>query len=219
MTFPTEPTVPLPTWANDTGAVKVDPGDTRRAEGWKYAGPGLQYGEAPPFPWVNNEAYNNGEWATYFKQGFDYINAGNLKEKGIYFPRIIPTNMVNGSNIIFPVANYYNVPGIPNFYNTTTGVFTAPITGLYKFNFPSFNLSNFTLPITMNIFTYVNSTFYDIPLSYIIQNTTIPLILYTLQIQNIIDLNLGDTVEFKFSISAGSAQYALNAHSNISWNF
>jgi len=78
MTFPIEPTEPLPTWATDGGAVKVDPGTTKRAEGWAYAGPGLQYGEAPPFPWVNNELYNNGTWATYFKNALTYIKSGTF---------------------------------------------------------------------------------------------------------------------------------------------
>jgi len=78
MTFPIEPTEPLPTWATDGGAVKVDPGTTKRAEGWAQAGPGLQYGEAPPFPWVNNELYNNGTWATYFKNALTYIKSGTF---------------------------------------------------------------------------------------------------------------------------------------------
>jgi len=73
MSFPTEPAVPLPTWATDSGSIKIDPGATKRALGWEYAGVGLPYGEAPPFPWVNNELSNNGEWATYFKAVADYM--------------------------------------------------------------------------------------------------------------------------------------------------
>jgi len=78
MTFPTEPIVPLPTWATDAGAKKVDPGAIKRGEGWDVAGPGLQYGEAPPFPWVNNELFNNGTWATYFRDVINYIIQTNI---------------------------------------------------------------------------------------------------------------------------------------------
>jgi hypothetical protein len=71
--FPTAPTVPLPTWATGSGATLADPGTVKRAQGWTTANPGVSYGEAPPFAWVNNEAYNNGQWATYFNNAINSL--------------------------------------------------------------------------------------------------------------------------------------------------
>lgn len=136
MVFPTEPTVPLPTWATDSGSVKVDPGSTKRAEGWTVAGPGLEYGEAPPFPWVNNEAFNNGEWAKYYQQALEFIRDGGMQPS---YARISQNTGVSfsisaaGSYVpIFNTVTYQNTTDTP--YNTSTGVFTAPKTGYFSFS-------------------------------------------------------------------------------------
>lgn len=138
MAFPSEPSVPLPTWATDSGATKVDPGSVKRAEGWVNAGPGIDYGEAPPFPWVNNEAYNNGEWATYFQQALNYIKTQQNSQ--IIINNITSTTgTIIGSNVLYSKF----IGSTP--YNTSSGIFTSPITGLVKieFNFAlSQNLSS-----------------------------------------------------------------------------
>lgn len=103
MTFPTAPSVPLPEWATDVGSLKVDPGTTKRALGWTYAMIGVDYGEKPPFQWVNNELYNNGVWANYFSESLDYIKAGNF-DHGLNSTSIVDNNSFYGTVRIFNMA-------------------------------------------------------------------------------------------------------------------
>jgi hypothetical protein len=78
MTFPSQPSIDLPRWATDSGAVKTEPSSAKRNLGWEYAGAGLQYGEAPPFPWVNWLNYSTGEWLNYCAAALTYIKNGNF---------------------------------------------------------------------------------------------------------------------------------------------
>lgn len=134
MAFPTKPTEPLPTWATDPGAIKVDPTSTKRGEGWVYAGLGLQYGEAPPFQWVNNEAFNNGQWATYFNNVANFL-FDPITGLSAYKPSLI--NLMQSSNLTFTAATKLTFDtvtshnGSSSAWNSGTSTFTAPITGLY----------------------------------------------------------------------------------------
>lgn len=154
MTFPTEPTVPLPTWATDVGAVKVDPGVVKRGEGWVIAGPGLQYGEAPPFPWVNHELFNNGTWATYFKDGLDYVKAGNFDFNVTVEGFVSAKNGVkisNGNTLQFFASNQVNSVSIQA--NPVTFVDT-----IYRLPTEYPSTSNYDSTLTVNEFGFMGSS-------------------------------------------------------------
>lgn len=232
MAFPDEPSVPLPTWATDSGAIKVDPGDTKRGEGWTYAGVGVQYGEAPPFPWVNNEAYNNGQWASYFKDCMDYIKAGNTSLRGIVLSMSAPITFTGGSAYNFTIpadtVNYVNSSG--SLWNTSSYTFTAPETSLYCFQLNTPILHNSSLTDTDKLVKFKTTLRINgIQISKIstgisqfeITDPTVTGAYVTVVTNAYYQLNAGNTVNFLYSASSPatiSSTVVSGQTLFISWN-
>lgn len=141
-TFPTRPiltTNPLPTWATAVGAVKADPGETKRGQGWIFNST-LNSGEIPRLDWVNNEAYNMGLWCTYFDQcatflkNLIYPSDSSYPASNTSYCMVQSStdsgNLSRDSSIPFQTISINTEATIP--YDTLNHWFTAPITDHYK---------------------------------------------------------------------------------------
>ena len=79
MSFPVAPsTSTLPKWATNNDAAITEPSSDKKGTGWTFFGPGVQYGEAPPFQWFNWLQFNTYNWINYLNDAANYIKAGNF---------------------------------------------------------------------------------------------------------------------------------------------
>jgi hypothetical protein len=60
----TKPTVNIPEWATNAGAIKVEPSSGKKATGWEYL-PATTKGERPVMDYWNWNGYSVGVWITY----------------------------------------------------------------------------------------------------------------------------------------------------------
>jgi len=153
-------TIPLPVWAYGTSpeAAKADPGNTKRELGWTTV-PDQTYGEQPPLQWQNNEMFNNGQWATYFKEATDYLKAGNF-DNGIHVSgnsELYNNLTLDGSLLCLGGIKDGNRSGI-YFYNLSGSLYTAffadnAITSNDRYQLPISLPPSQGLPMICNIVT------------------------------------------------------------------
>ena len=141
--FPTRPNTtsnPVPTWATAAGAVKADPGDTKRSQGWIFNS-SLNSGEIPRLDWVNNESYNTGLWCAYFDQCSTFLKnliypsdssypASNISYFVVKNYSTVDTSLASGAAITLQSVDV-NTDSITA-YDFSSGVFTAPATDYYR---------------------------------------------------------------------------------------
>lgn len=232
MAFPDEPTIasplpvpslpvgttPLPVWAYGA-ALKVDPTSTIRSTGWTLE-PGQAYGEQPPLEYQNNEMFNNGQWITYFKQVADYIKNGGIKPSYAFIKNsgFIARGGLNAL-LTFDTVNYLNSSFNP--WDTSTSLFTAPISGYYFVNVygnVEFSVSGPNLISGATIQLYVNNMAIA---AVIAGSSTFTSVNVIGQFSNYIFLNSGDIVSFKSYFSGQSNPqifYSTEPIISISWN-
>lgn len=135
MTYPAPPAIDTPRWAY-SGGVYTEPSLDKRQVGWQ-AVPGQNYGEIPPYQWFNWLQFSTGEWINYSKQMFGLLSNGMIYRKIIQARRDLTNISITTStpiNVKFPDNIFKNFTD-SNPYNSTTGVFTAPITSIYEFEY------------------------------------------------------------------------------------
>lgn len=140
--FPSKPDLslnPIPSWATGVGAVRSDPGETKRSQGWTFNS-SLNSGEIPRLDWVNHEANITGQWCNYFDQCATFLKnliypsdnsypASNSSFLVVMNDRTDAGNL-STSNPIALKALKTNTDSL-NIYDSD-GNFTAPITDYYK---------------------------------------------------------------------------------------
>lgn len=72
MSFPSSPTITIPTWATAASAVYTSPPSSQMATGW-VAIAGQNYAQIPPYQYENWIRLSTGTWIQYVSSGFAYM--------------------------------------------------------------------------------------------------------------------------------------------------
>lgn len=136
--YPKPPVQPIPSWA--TSGAKVDPGTTKRANGWTY-NVSTGFGEYPTMEWVNFESWNVGVWQKYFIDVCAYFqNQFATGQMGSSFFCATPSSDVSIPLVGSAGTLAYQsvVTGTTILKNTNLNIFTGgttfspPINGIYE---------------------------------------------------------------------------------------
>ena len=124
MPYPDPPSIDIPRWAY-SGGTYTEPNLTKRQLGW-VAVPGQNYGEIPPYQWMNWLQYSTGEWINYFNDAINYIENGSTQPRRAVIWNDAGANVSPAGGVLLPFdsVNYFNTLTTP--WNTSTNTFTVP---------------------------------------------------------------------------------------------
>lgn len=210
MTWPIQPTdAPIP-WSAASGSGNRAPIDPAQIDtGWHASGLGAT-GQKPPYQWVNTLDYNQYLWNDYAKRLGVYLQNGGARDNSVLLTNCSGASS-SGSESTIIFNSIVNINNISSVYNTSTGVFTAPVSALYDFYLDVLisTVSINNTPIVMRdsfaiIYTINSSTPVELDNLLIVSNTTVIERALSFSKSFYLNLNSGDTVLFKISCTSSN---------------